>query len=122
MLVETSALIEYLKGDKKVSEIISNSEDFYVSYLTVYEVLIGKVNVANVLDFLSPFWVIGPTKKDALLASQIYRRLRDKGKIIDDFDVPISAQAINNELTLVTKDKDFVRVKEEFDGLDLMMI
>jgi len=42
ILIESSAIIDYLKGNKKVKEVILNSEDFYVSSLTVYEILLGK--------------------------------------------------------------------------------
>ncbi len=109
VLIESSAIIEYLKGNAKVKEIISNSEDFYVSTLTIFEVLLGKVEEDKILDFLSAFNVIGLNKKDSVIASRIYRRLRDKGKLIGYFDILISAQAINRGLTLVTKDTDFLK-------------
>jgi hypothetical protein len=67
VLIESSAIIEYLKGNAKVKEIISNSEDFYVSTLTIFEVLLGKVEENKILDFLSAFNVIGLIKKIPLL-------------------------------------------------------
>ena len=42
VLIESSAIIDYLKGNKKVKEVILNSDEFYVSFLTVYEILLGK--------------------------------------------------------------------------------
>ena len=122
VLIESSAIIDYLKGNKKVKEVILNSEDFYVSSLTVYEILLGKVKESEILDFLSAFKIINPTKKDAIIGSQIYKKLKDKGKLIGSFDILISAQAINRRLTLVTKDSDFLKVKEEFDKLNLYLI
>jgi predicted nucleic acid-binding protein len=122
VLIESSAIIDYLKGNKKVKEVILNSEDFYVSSLTVYEILLGKVKESEILDFLSAFKIINPTKKDAIIGSQIYKKLKDKGKLIGSFDILISAQAINRRLTLVTKDSDFLKVKEEFDKLNLILI
>jgi len=122
ILIESSAIIDYLKGNKKVKEVILNSEDFYISSLTVYEILLGKVKESEILDFLSAFKIINPTKKDAIIGSQIYKKLKDRGKLIGSFDILISAQAINRRLTLVTKDSDFLRVKEEFDKLDLILI
>ncbi|ADX81785.1 MULTISPECIES: type II toxin-antitoxin system VapC family toxin [Sulfolobaceae] len=122
VLIESSAIIDYLKGNEKVKEVILNSEDFYVSSLTVYEVLLGKVEESKILDFLSAFKVINPTKKDAIIGSRIYKKLRDRGKLIGSFDILISAQAINKGLTLVTKDFDFLKVKEEFDELNLILI
>jgi len=122
VLIESSAIIDYLKGNKKVKEVILNSEDFYVSSLTVYEILLGKIKESEILDFLSAFKIINPTKKDAIIGSQIYKKLKDKGKLIGSFDILISAQAINRRLTLVTKDSDFLKVKEEFDKLNLYLI
>ena len=122
VLIESSAIIDYLKGNKKVEEVILNSEEFYLSYLTVYEVLLGKVKESKVFDFLSAFKIINLTKKDVVIGSQIYKKLKDKGKLIGNFDILISAQAINRRLTLVTKDSDFLRVKEEFGKLNLILI
>lgn len=122
VLIESSAIIEYLKGNVKVKEIISNSEDFYVSTLTIFEVLLGKVEENKILDFLSAFNVIGLNKKDSITASRIYKRLRDKGKLIGYFDILISAQAINRGLTLVTKDTDFLKVADEFKELKVALI
>jgi hypothetical protein len=122
VLIESSAIIDYLKGNKKVEEVILNSEEFYVSYLTVYEVLLGKVKESKVFDFLSAFKIINLTKKDVVIGSQIYKKLKDKGKLIGNFDILISAQAINRRLTLVTKDSDFLKVKEEFNKLNLILI
>jgi predicted nucleic acid-binding protein len=42
VLIESSEIIDYLKGNKKIKEVILNSEDLYVSSLTVYVVLLGK--------------------------------------------------------------------------------
>jgi len=122
VLIESSAIIDYLKGNKKVKEVILNSEDFYVSSLTVYEILLGKVKESEILDFLSVFKIIKPTKKDAIIGSRIYKKLKDRGKEIGSFDILISAQAINRRLTLVTKDSDFLKVKEEFNKLNLILI
>jgi len=122
VLIESSAIIDYLKGNKKVKEVILNSEELYVSYLTIYEALLGKVKESKVFDFLSAFKIINLTKKDVIIGSQIYKKLKDKGKLIQSFDILISAQAINRRLTLVTKDSDFLKVKEEFDELNLILI
>lgn len=122
VLIESSAIIEYLKGNVKVKEIISNSEDFYVSTLTIFEVLLGEVEENKILDFFSAFNVIGLNKKDSITASRIYKRLRDKGKLIGYFDILISAQAINRGLTLVTKDTDFLKVADEFKELKVALI
>lgn len=122
VLIESSAIMKYLKGNVKVKEIISNSEDFYVSTLTIFEVLLGKVEENKILDFFSAFNVIGLNRKDSITASRIYKRLRDKGKLVGYFDILISAQAIIRGLTLVTKDTDFLKVADEFNELKVALI
>jgi predicted nucleic acid-binding protein len=122
VLVESSAIIEYLKGNERVKEVILSAEDFYISSLTVFDVLLGRVDESKILDFLSAFKVINPARRDVIIGSRMYKRLKDKGKLIGSFDILISAQAINKGLTLVTKDSDFLKVKEEFDELNLLLI
>ncbi|BCU70074.1 type II toxin-antitoxin system VapC family toxin [Stygiolobus caldivivus] len=61
--------------------------------------------------FLSAFKILNVTLKDSLTASRAYKRLRDKGVLVGSFDILIASQAINRDLTLVTRDKDFLRIK-----------
>ncbi|MBB5254975.1 type II toxin-antitoxin system VapC family toxin [Sulfurisphaera ohwakuensis] len=122
ILLESSAIIEYLKGNKKAKEILDNAEDFYVSSLSVYEILLGKINENKMLDFLSSFKVLSVTLKDSVIASRIYKRLRDKGILIGSFDILMAAQAINRDLTLVTKDTDFLRIKGEYENFKLLIL
>ncbi|BCU70073.1 hypothetical protein KN1_13700 [Stygiolobus caldivivus] len=51
VLLESSAIIEYLKGDKEVKEIVDKAEDFYVSSLSAYEVLLGKTDENTIPSF-----------------------------------------------------------------------
>ena len=122
ILLESSAIIEYLRGNKRAKEILDTAEDFYVSSLSVYEILLGKVDEDKILDFLSAFKVLGVTLKDSVIASRIYKRLKDRGMLVGSFDIIIAAQAINRGLTLVTKDTDFLRIKGEFESLKLIML
>lgn len=68
---------------------------------------------------MSAFNLIGLNKKDFIL-SQGYTR--DKGKLIGYFDALISAQAINRDLTLVTKNTDFLKVADEFNELKVVAL
>jgi tRNA(fMet)-specific endonuclease VapC len=122
ILLESSAIIEYLKGNIYVREILEKAEDFYVSSLSVFEVLLGKVKEDEILDFLSSFKIVSFTKKDSILASKIYKKLKEKGKLIGIMDILISSQALNRELTLVSKDTDFLKIKEEFTDFKILYI
>ncbi|WP_256202595.1 type II toxin-antitoxin system VapC family toxin [Sulfuracidifex tepidarius] len=96
--------------------------EFYISSVSVFEVLIGRIEERKVMDFLSAFKVLNVSKKDSMMGSRIYKRLRDKGKNVGSFDVLLSAQAMNRGLTIVTKDTDFLRIREELHDLNLVMI
>ena len=68
-LVDSSAIIDFLLGNKRAKEAIFKFDDFYVSTLTVYEVLLGRVKEREVLDALSAFRPVSVKKGDAVLAS-----------------------------------------------------
>ena len=50
--------------------------------------------------------------------AKIRASLRNKGELIDNFDILIAATAIEYNLILVTSDKDFKRI----EGLNLKLI
>ena len=82
----------------------------------------GRVEKESIMKFLSTFSTAMITEEDVLSASRIYKTLKDKGKLVGDMDVIIAAQAINRGLTLVTKDRDFLKVKEVVGELELELI
>ncbi|WP_306305640.1 type II toxin-antitoxin system VapC family toxin [Metallosphaera hakonensis] len=81
-----------------------------------------KLNENKIFNFLSAFKILNVNMKDSIIASRIYKRLRDKGKLIGSFDILMGAQAINRDMTLVTKDTDFLRIKEEHENFKLLML
>lgn len=121
-LVDSSAIIDFLLGNKRAKETVFKFDYFYVSTLTVFEVLLGRVKEREVLDALSAFRPVSVKKGDAVLASRLAKALMDRGTMIDNVDVIIAAQAINRGLTLVTKDRDFLKVKEVARELELELI
>ncbi len=56
-------------------------------------------------------------EEDAAEASRICRELKREGKLIADIDVLIAGIVRNPGLTLVTRDRDFERIK----GIDLCL-
>ena len=120
--MDSSAIIEYLKGNKNAREAVDKYDEAYISILTVYEVLKGRTEKESIMKFLSTFSIAMITEEDVLRATRIYKALKDKGKLVGDIDVLIAAQAINRGLTLVTKDRDFLKVKEVVNELELELI
>ncbi len=121
-LIETSVIIEHLKGTKKGSILQNLSGKFYSSvicFAEIYEGLLhlpknqqrkAKLSLNNFFNGLDG--ILGIDSKVARLFAEIRADLRKKGKLIEDLDILIAATAIENNLTLITFNKrHFKRVK-----------
>ena len=101
-LYDTNVLIEAVKSGKSLK---------------------GYTTVLNVVKFPRALelglTVITPSLEDYLLAIKISQAMVRKGTPIPAVDAVVAAVAINRELVLVTRDKHFEWIKEEFEGLKL---
>ena len=64
--------------------------------------------------------MITPTLEDYLLAIKISQAMVKKGTPVPAVDALVAAVAINRDLKLVTKDRHFGWIKEEFGELKLI--
>lgn len=121
ILLDTSAIIEFLKGNIKVKDVVEKSLDVYTSTLCVYEVFRGALfleakgyrsDLNRIREFIGVLNVLDLKVEDVLKASEIWSKLKLQGITINDADVLIFAQAVNRGLTVVTKDRDFARIGE----------
>jgi tRNA(fMet)-specific endonuclease VapC len=91
-----------------------------ISSLTIAELEFGIANSkypdrnrVALLEFLSIFTVLSFDEKDAIPYGLIKSRLRKKGIIIGPIDLLLAAQAISNDLVLVTNNvREFKRVED----------
>lgn len=101
-LYDTNVLIEAVKSRKKLK---------------------GYTTVLNVVEFPRALelglTVITPSLEDYLLSIRISQAMVRKGTPVPAVDAVVAAVAINRELTLVTMDKHFEWIKEEFGELKL---
>ncbi len=122
-LLETSVIIEHLKGSKKGSLLQNLSGELYSSVICFAEIYEGilhlpadkqkkaKLHLNNF--FYSLDGILTIDHKVAQRFSEIRAELRNKGKLIGDLDILIAATAIENNLTLITLNKrHFGRIKE----------
>ncbi len=104
-LYDTNVLIEAVKSRKKLE---------------------GYTTVLNVVEFPRALelnlTVITPSLEDYLLAIKISQAMVKKGTPVPAIDAIVAAVAMNRELTLVTNDKHFEWIKEEFEGLKLQSV
>jgi len=112
-LVDTSLLIELLRGNEKVAELLENlPKPVYISGVTEAELLSGKEckqpdKERKIIELISLFQKINPSNEINRIAGKL-RRERDMSLL----DALIAATAIKIGATLITLDKDFERVRE----------
>ncbi len=119
-LLDTNICIYYMKGlynlDDKIEQI--GSKNCYISEITLAELKFGIANSKkkkqnkDVLDnFINEIKII-PIYSSLDLYAIEKTRLKNKGKIVDDFDLLIGVTSVSNNMVLVTNNlKHFERIK-----------
>ena len=126
--LDSTFVIDILKGEEKMKKLEENidnrGEDIFIASPAVIEVIRGlylKSNIKNLKDnekertfkLINSLSVLDLDKNSAILAAKIEADLRNNGEIIDVEDIMIAAISINNNETLVTRNKKhFERIKD----------
>lgn len=131
-LFDTSVIIDYLHGDKKIADFMKNHKEdtLITSSICVFEVLSGVYGLTNEKQQNKAYHVVSEAftsfsyqlafdAAQAEIAGRIWAGLARSGKLIDDTDVLIAAAAFSVQATLVTRNtKHFSRV----DGLSVLPV
>lgn len=122
LALDTSALIEIEKGNKYAVDKIEELSKLHplpakLPFITYFEFIYGiseksPKNKEKLIAFIEKFLVIQTTNSTAQILSQLKHRYDSKGIAISLSDLFIAAQAIENNLTLVTKDRHFECIEE----------
>lgn len=120
-LLDTSVIIDYLRGKDEVVEIIDNLEgEVSSSFVCLAELFEGVAREKNpektsekIIGFFGTFSkTYGLDEKIARKFGETRKELKDKGTVIEDMDILIAATCLANDLVLLTKnEKHFARVK-----------
>ena len=120
--LDTSVAIQLLNGNEAVVEKVSQLSNVLLPLPVVGELLFGAENsgrplknLARYLQFIEVCTVVPMSRETALCYSQVRLSLKRKGKPIPENDVWIGAQSLENQWTLVTRDKHF----EHIDGIQI---
>lgn len=126
-LLDTTACIDYLKGNKKIKELIENQDNLiYITVITIYEMNIGfertKREISEQrykqiykpwLEFTSTIEILPLEFKAAEISAKIYDILQSQGQLIDDNDILIIGIMLTNGIKkLITRNiKHFEKIE-----------
>jgi tRNA(fMet)-specific endonuclease VapC len=121
-LLDTNICIYAIKkkSEDLLEKLSRNLENgILISSLTVAELEFGvsnsqfpEKNRFSLLEFLSIFTILDFRETDAIPYGEIKTYLRKKGTIIGPIDLLLAAQALSNDLVLVTNNtKEFSRIE-----------
>lgn len=120
-LLDTDVVISYLKGIKGVVTILQEHErELGISVITLGELLEGiytqpkeKERLEGLKKFLSDINLLEVDENIVEKFAKIRSNLRERGQLIDNFDILIAATALTNNLILITANKkDFERIED----------
>ena len=121
-LLDTNICIYAIKkkSEDMLEKLSRNLENgILISSLTVAELEFGvsnsqfpEKNRFSLLEFLSIFTILDFRETDAIPYGEIKTYLRKKGTIIGPIDLLLAAQALSNDLVLVTNNtKEFSKIE-----------
>jgi len=120
MLVDTSVWIDFFRGKETaetdhLAAALSADEDICICGLILAEILQGVPSPGQyrrVRKALDPLIYLPMSRDDHILAANIYRAARTKGKTIrNTMDCIIAACAISHSVPLLQADRDFITIR-----------
>ncbi len=115
ILLDSSAIIGFLRGRDNVKSEVDAADEVYTSSLCVFEVLLGDAYSrlkglnpkSHALSFFEGTAVVPFNMDDAKRASEMQALLVSKGKRINGLDVLIAASAVRVDSVIITYDQDY---------------
>lgn len=121
-VLDTSIMVSLLKDDEgakeKIGSLERSGERISTTVITAYELLKSaqissksEENLGKVRELISSLQVLSLSIGSCEQASKIYMELRQRGKMIGEFDILIAAIVRSFDEKLVSKDSDFKVVR-----------
>jgi tRNA(fMet)-specific endonuclease VapC len=121
LLLDTSILIRQQKGDVTVKKSLSSLSKRFpakpsVAFINIFEYFMGIKQLtkrkSEAIKFLENFDIINTTENTAEVMASLRFKYDNLGIQISLADLIVASLAIENNMTLVTSDKDFQNIKE----------
>lgn len=113
-ILDTSAIIEIINGTQNGKRIINETigEMIFTTCFSVYEINLGakQKEIPFIEDLFENLEVLNFDYIQAKESATIYKKLSIKGMIVNEIDIFIASICLLNNMTLVTTDKDFLRI------------
>lgn len=113
VVFDSTIIIDALREKKTAMDLVesySKKERIAITVISKFEILRGTIekNLGFATELLSHFVIYDFEDNAVNEAVKAYKKLKEKGTMVNELDVLIaSIAAVNNE-TLITKDKDFL--------------
>ena len=129
-VLDTSVLIDLAHHQKDVAVALGNSldENPAITVINKYEFLRGILATGSMgekrkkqMSFLDQFEVYGFTSRTAHYCADVYSKLRERGKLINELDTLILGICSENRVKLITNDSDFNGVSK-ITGIDVEVL
>lgn len=113
VVFDSSIIIDVLRKKNSAKELIESyaeKEQIAITVISKYEILRGtnEKDATLVSGLLSQFVIYDFEDTVVKEAVKAHKKLAEKGKMINEFDVLIAGIVAANNETLITKDKDFL--------------
>ena len=122
LLLDTSILIDIERREKKLLEKIEDIVETdpvpaCITFMNYFEFIHGLKaksprNKEKSLAFIEKFYCLHPTKNTAVILSDLKHKYDKHGKSFSLSDLLIASHAVENGMTLVTRDKHFQEIDE----------
>ncbi|MCL5252705.1 MAG: PIN domain-containing protein [Candidatus Thermoplasmatota archaeon] len=130
VVLETNVAIDALHGDNRVIEAVDTYAEGSKLSITVvnnYELLRGLIpedeqGNQSLREFLSALIIHTLGEKEINCSAEIYQKLKERGKHVNELDIIIAGIAIGNSERLLTSDKDFRSIKSSSPVWDRQII
>jgi predicted nucleic acid-binding protein len=119
--LDTDILIDFLRGERKIVDTIKTLEEEHellTTSINIFELYYGAhktgkdKNVRAVDELTGRLEILKLTERSAKISGKILAELESEGKVIDFRDILIAGIAMENDVTLFTRNKKhFQRVK-----------
>ena len=122
LVLDTSILIDMHRRNRKTLDALKkiSAQYPYPAKITVFnsfEFIVGMLDLSvkkhqKALALMANFKILNTTDRSADIFAKLKKKYDKKGEKISLIDLLIAGIVIENNLTLVTKDRDFERIEE----------